>query len=222
MKEIKLYEQWLNEFTGPVGGEFPGSVGVDFSYLGVMEPGNIPTVPEPHVLENFTIDLLQKFNVSRPQPGNLTIENEIPTISNIQSGLSDEDRVYMQSANDKPIALHVEAAKKEGIELDEKWLKECWDVAAESAQILKDKWKVNRPFEVDSKIKGLVPTKSYSFPSANAAGTFFVAKKIGEKYPQLKESQMEVATKIANSRVQAGVHYPLDIEVGKALALGLL
>jgi membrane-associated phospholipid phosphatase len=33
---------------------------------------------------------------------------------------------------------------------------------------------------------------------------------------------MEVATQIANSRVVAGVHHPLDIAVGKMLALGLL
>jgi membrane-associated phospholipid phosphatase len=128
----------------------------------------------------------------------------------------------MQSANDNPIALHVEAAKREGINLNPERLQECWDLAGEAVHHIKEIWKVKRPFEVDSKIKGLVSTKSYSFPSANAAGTFFIAKKVAEEFPQLKESQMAVANKIANSRVQAGVHYPLDIEVGKMLALGLL
>lgn len=222
MKEIKLYEQWLVEFTGPVGGEFPGSVGADFGFLGLMDPGNIPAFPEPHVLEEFVIDILQRHINNIPQPGNLTIEDEIPMIAEIQSGISDEDKVYMQSANDKPIALHVETAKKEGVELNEQWVKTIWESADKIANHIKEIWKVKRPFEVDSKIKGYVPAKGFSFPSSTALGTFLIAKKAGDMYPHIKESLMKLAEEISQSRIKAGVHYPLDIEVGKMIALGLL
>jgi len=221
MKEIKLYEQWLNEIDGPADGSLFGTSGVDFGFIGLQDPGDTPNSFEPNMVESFIIDLLQRHNNTVPSPGTLTVEY-LEDIEKVQTGMSDKDRSFVQAVNNNPMAFHVEDAKKAGIDLDGKWLTECWDYATSVAGTAKDIWKVKRPFELSSKVKGLVPTKSFSFPSANAAGSFYVAKKVAEKYPQLKESQMEVATQIANSRVVAGVHHPLDIAVGKMLALGLL
>jgi len=221
MREIKLYEQWLTEIDGPADGSLFGTSGVDFGFIGLQDPGDTPNSFEPHMVESFIVDLLQRHNNTVPAPGTLTVEY-LRDITQVQTTMSDKNRSFVQAVNNNPMAFHVEDAKKAGIDLDGKWLTECWDYATEVAATAKDIWKVKRPFEIDSRVKGLVPTKSFSFPSANAAGSFYVAKKVGEKYPQLKESQMEVATQIANSRVVAGVHHPLDIAVGKMLALGLL
>jgi membrane-associated phospholipid phosphatase len=45
----------------------------------------------------------------------------------------------------------------------------------------------------------------------------YIACKLAKKYPHLSDGLMSLANNIANTRVQAGVHYPSDVEAGKVI-----
>jgi hypothetical protein len=44
-----------------------------------------------------------------------------------------------------------------------------------------------------------------------------MAGKLSKKFPELKEKLVNLAERIAQTRVDAGVHFPSDIEAGKAI-----
>jgi membrane-associated phospholipid phosphatase len=78
-----------------------------------------------------------------------------------------------------------------------------------------------RPYQKydDVKIPTDIETEDFSFPSGHSYGSYFIASKLSQKYPHLTDGLFILADRIAKSRIQAGVHYPSDVEAGKLLAL---
>ena len=58
-----------------------------------------------------------------------------------------------------------------------------------------------------------------SYPSGHSCGARLVAEYLSKKYPEHKDSFLEIAEKIGMGRIQAGFHYPSDHVAGIDLAL---
>ncbi len=59
---------------------------------------------------------------------------------------------------------------------------------------------------------------SYSYPSGHAAQSYYVALKLCDIYPQLRNELFEVAEAVAQSRIDRGVHFPSDLDAGRIVA----
>jgi membrane-associated phospholipid phosphatase len=53
-----------------------------------------------------------------------------------------------------------------------------------------------------------------AYPSGHAVQTYYLAKVLARKFPAKTQPLMEVATKCANIRIMAGLHYPSDRDFG--------
>ena len=82
-------------------------------------------------------------------------------------------------------------------------------------------WHTRRPYLTDKRVKLLIDPidASPSYPSGHTSGSRVVAEVLGMIYPDRLADLRERADEIAYHRIQAGVHYPCDIESGRMLAM---
>ena len=88
------------------------------------------------------------------------------------------------------------------------------------ADRLKDLFQRPRPFTVIGGVELLVaPPGNYSFPSGDSAAAFGAAVALGHALPRLRIPALLMAAGIALSRVEVGVHYPLDVVAGALVGI---
>jgi membrane-associated phospholipid phosphatase len=93
---------------------------------------------------------------------------------------------------------------------------------AGTTQLAKWHYHRQRPFEVDPNIKPPVPLPhDPSYPSGHASSAFAAARVVAVLEPSLAKEAYELATKVAVSRVYAGVHFPSDVVMGALLGTGV-
>lgn len=82
-------------------------------------------------------------------------------------------------------------------------------------------WHTRRPYLADSHVQLLVKPldKSPAYPSGHTSGTRVLAEILGLLYPQKLDALRSRAAAIAWHRVEAGVHYPVDVRGGDELAM---
>ena len=73
---------------------------------------------------------------------------------------------------------------------------------------------IGYPFQIDY----LESAQTPSYPSGHTAQAYFTAFALGDLYPELADSFIDLAEAISDSRVDRGVHFPSDISGGKQLA----
>ena len=72
------------------------------------------------------------------------------------------------------------------------------------------------PYLKNKKIVPIVEFYNYpSYPSVNAMVSFVSAYLLGHFFPDKKQEWFELAEKISESRIWAGVNYPIDIEIAE-------
>lgn len=86
------------------------------------------------------------------------------------------------------------------------------------------KWKYNRGHpaqiapEIINEANGTLlhsdSAATPSYPSGHAVQTYYLAKILARKFPAKTQAIMNVATKCANIRIMAGLHYPSDRDFG--------
>jgi acid phosphatase (class A) len=82
----------------------------------------------------------------------------------------------------------------------------------------KDKYKRPRPYVGHpDQVKSLFEVTGFSYPSGHSMGSFTIAVVLGTVFPDKQQALLDLAAKIAQSRVNAGVHHPVDIKEGEAL-----
>ena len=83
----------------------------------------------------------------------------------------------------------------------------------------KVKYNRKRPYQVTDKIKMPKTTtiNTPSFPCGHSIEAFGIATALAHKFPEKKKELMEVAEKISDARVEMGVHYHSDKNVGKQI-----
>jgi acid phosphatase (class A) len=79
-------------------------------------------------------------------------------------------------------------------------------------------WKRPRPYQAHPDIiHPLFQAGDYSYPSGHSTHSYAFAIILGQIFPDRAEAFMERARKIAQSRVDAGVHYTSDIKEGEVV-----
>jgi hypothetical protein len=85
-----------------------------------------------------------------------------------------------------------------------------------------------RPYQIASQLElSLYPSQptdacSPAYPSGHSIDSFVIAGLIGKKYPQLRMDVERLASRISRSRLQGGIHFPMDAEFGKEIAEDIL
>jgi len=81
-------------------------------------------------------------------------------------------------------------------------------------------WNTKRPYLADQQVKLLIdPTNNPSYPSGHVSETRVVAEVLALLFPAQRDALRARAEEIARRRIEAGVHYPVDIEGGRLLAM---
>jgi len=201
MHEMTTNEEWSTE----------APVGVDWSFL-----------PEEVVQT-----LVPNFLTARPPVGNLTVEDikECNEIVAEQKCLTEADYAFIKQANDAPHEVFYQWLVLRGLRPSMSELRGWWENEKNIDVISKLKVALQRqrPYINFAEIH-LAPgitTSDYSFPSGHSCGAFYIATKLSKKWPHLTDALFGVADRIARSRVQAGVHYPSDVQAGKAIGIAL-
>ena len=105
-----------------------------------------------------------------------------------------------------------------------KFLDDLKDQIFKICLFFKNKFKRPRPFQVAAKLG--IPFEpvvsetadSPSYPSGHAFGAYLTAAILAEKFPEKINELEKLAKQIAQNRINAGVHFPSDVEAGKLLA----
>ena len=82
-------------------------------------------------------------------------------------------------------------------------------------------WHTRRPYLTDPHVKLMVDRidQSPAYPSGHTSGSRVVAEVLGMLYPDHLAALRAKADSIAAHRIEAGVHYPGDVEGGRLLAM---
>jgi acid phosphatase (class A) len=82
-------------------------------------------------------------------------------------------------------------------------------------------WRTRRPYLTDTRIKLYVDPidASPSYPSGHTAASRALAEVLGMLVPEKRGDLRARADIIAFHRVEAGVHYPVDLDAGRILAM---
>jgi len=211
---IEIFEKWIVEIDFRLNEEWS-----------TESPGNEPDwsfLPE-EVMEN----LVPTFLSARPTSGSLTVENERESklVKEICESNTEEDVKFAILADEKPYMIFHDWLKTRGLHPNINMLRSMWEDEKESGieyiKKLKEKIRRNRPYQDFPYVKKLkeIEPSDFSFPSGHAFGAYHIAHHLSKEYPHLSQPLLDLAKRIAESRVRAGVHYPSDIEAGRLLAL---
>ena len=220
MRNLSTYEQFLFEEWAT---DAPGS-GADSSFM----PNTFGTsTPQSPLWEEVVQTLVPNFLTARPPVGNLTVEdeNEIQTVLNVQEYLTEEDYQFIKAANDSPPSVFYQWLTLRGQRVSMSEIQSMWEAPSviKIVASIKRAYKRARPYEKYSAVH-LAPgvkTEDYSFPSGHACGAYYIASKLSDKFPHLSDGLYHLASRIAKTRIQAGVHYPSDIEAGRLIGISL-
>lgn len=178
----------------------------------------------PEGLRDFSVP---NFLASRPFQNmgvGLTVENrkELQRMINIQQGLSAEDRSFAVKAAHETVDLFYTFLTLRGQRIPRSEISSIWNDQNLQGiiQTLKNEVKRSRPYWISSDIEVIPGTElsDYSYPSGHSILSWFIAKKLSKQFPHLEDGLHNLAQRIANSRVHAGVHFPSDVSVGSDIA----
>lgn len=209
---IGIFKKWMSSINESVNEEWstesPG-VGATISII-------------PEGMRDF---VSPNFLASRPTPGfGLTVENEeeLPIVIAAQKHLSNEDNQFIKSAAENPADIFYKWLVVRGEFPKFGEINSIWKSESSLSLInqMKDEYKRARPYWISSEVKAVDGTElsCYSFPSGHAILSWMIAKKLSQKYPHLTQGLESLADRIAQSRVQCGVHFPSDIKPAKGMA----
>jgi acid phosphatase (class A) len=91
------------------------------------------------------------------------------------------------------------------------------------SMVAKVTWNTKRPHLLDERVEPLLPPlQNGAYPSGHTIQAVVWAEVLGTLFPGKKDALRARADEIAWHRVQAGFHYPVDLEGGKEMAYLIL
>jgi len=137
---------------------------------------------------------------------------------------SKKDKNFIKIADEKPLAIFKLFANENGLLFDEKYLKRLKKEL--SSLILNLKYKFNRPrpgqlaasLGINLGELDFETAMTPAYPSGHAIQSHVIANILSRMNPKFKKSLEMLADRISLSRMQAGVHYPSDLLIGKEIA----
>ena len=107
------------------------------------------------------------------------------------------------------------------------YIKKLSEEVLPSVEFHKDYFDVIRPNVLADKLgyefeyDFLESAQSPSYPSGHTTQAYYIALTLSEKYPEFKDNLMLIASLIAESRIDRGVHFKSDNDAGIMLAIAL-
>jgi len=211
----KMKLKYLHEMSAPIKEEWSiESPGTGGEMLNILPEEVVQT-------------LVPNFLTARPPVGNLTVEdvNECDWVMSEQKCLTESDYAFIRKADAAPHEIFYQWLAIRGLRPSMAELRGWWKDERNIDIVTKLKAAIGRkrPYVnfVDVQLAPGIETSDYSFPSGHACGAYYIASKLAKRYPHLVDPLMTLADQIGRSRVQAGVHYPSDVEAGKAIGIAL-
>jgi len=170
---------------------------------------------------------IQADNIHVPSPPLNFSEETFLELKALEKAINNshiDDFRFAYMSDDKPLDVIKSFALENNLIFDEQYFQELEKQLA--TLILKLKYRFNRPRpdQIAAEYKVNIPkTKSSSagtpaYPSGHTIQAHVITNVISRMNPGNQRSLENLADRIALGRMQTGVHYPSDIEMGKEIA----
>jgi acid phosphatase (class A) len=188
-------------------------------------------VENPHWLSHGEIKAMVASEPPPPAPGSAADKADIQAEVAAQNGRGPAQIAEAKVDESYSITLFTDlVGPKITPQNDPKTFRFFDRVNRQIAQVVhesKDHWRRPRPYQAHPDlIHPLFQAGDYSYPSGHSTHSFAFAEVLGELFPDRAKAFLDRAHQIAQSRVDAGVHYTTDIKegevVGKEIAKELL
>jgi len=175
-------------------------------------------------------DLWKKWESTSPLlQSSDAIVKEIEELILIGAAQTEEDKEFVKDSEYDMNAIFIKFLKLNGVE--EVTIDDLEKIASELDPItfkLKYIFNYPRPYQLAGELNlPLYPSQttdacSPAYPSGHSIDSFVIGGLIGKKFPQLRMEVERLAAKISRSRLQGGIHFPMDEEFGKEIAEDIL
>lgn len=167
----------------------------------------------------------QKF-FNKPYPSNIStqVRYELAELRKRTANISPTDLEFATQAEKDHYGIWIKFLYNMGISISKSFLDKITDETDGLLYALKYHYNRPRPFQLGYyhgiHVNPAIYTSANSpaFPSGHATEARLFALILSEKYQFATDKIMDMGNKIAESRVNAGVHYPSDIEFGFEVA----
>ncbi len=169
-------------------------------------------------------DLSERVLPAPPAPDSKRFDEEVRCIAAQQATLSEKEKALIMSENKiapEMIVQPVLGAKytRESHPALYTLLAHAGSDAWRLADTNQDYWKSPRPWMADSRVELIAPKiTSYGYPSGHTTTNTVWAYVLSELFPAKHDALFKRANDIAHHRMVGGVHFPHDLEGGRALA----
>lgn len=170
-------------------------------------------------------ELPPQLLASPPEEGSLVWKKQIETICREQHKLSHADIVSFRNEQHLRLNLMTDAVGSDFTEdhypKTFALLKQVLADASAITEADKRFWHTRRPYLTHSCVKLMVDPldASPAYPSGHTSEMRVIGEVLGMLYPDRIDEFRARANEIGFHRIEAGVHYPNDIEGGKMLAM---
>ena len=197
-----------------------------YGFLGIVTIGAVAwaknEVENPHWLTHDEIKAIVAQEPPPPAPGSAAEQADLKTEVDAQNNRTPD--LVAESNRDAgySVALFTDViGPKITPETDPKTFAFFERVNRQIAKVVgesKDKWHRPRPYQAHSDvIHSLFTVGGYSYPSGHSTHSFGFAVILGALFPDKADAFLARAHQIAQSRVDAGVHYTTDIKEGEVV-----
>jgi acid phosphatase (class A) len=186
-----------------------------------------PAAPPPAQARQFhylSLTVAQELALipPAPAPGSAVATQDMATILAVQAARTPEqstvDRSYADLKTTLLTSVIGPAFTAANYTVTFAFLRLCTQDIFSVGDFLKNHYQRLRPYEVDpQQVKNLFPVPGFSYPSEHAEDSASLAGVLSLLFPGQSAALSARATAIAQSRVNAGVHFPSDIQQGAAL-----
>lgn len=159
-----------------------------------------------------------------PAPGSDEYTKELDAIIARQAKLTDADKAVIMSEDHIQPNMILDPVLGKGYTKEThpalfKLLEHAASDAWRTGDEMQEYWNWQRPWVVDKRVQLLAkPITRPSYPSGHTTTNTVWAYVLSDLFPAKKDELLERASAIGYHRVDAGVHFPHDVEGGKRLA----
>ncbi len=191
--------------------------------LGLCLFSALPVAAQPYYVTSD--DLPALLLPPPPKEGGAAWKKNIQGVLYAQAHIEKDDLDYMRDEQHLRIGLLTEIFENdisaEKFPVTYQLLQRVFEDSELIASADKQFWHTRRPYLADTQVRLYVDRidKSPAYPSGHTTTSRVLAEVLGILYPDRLDDLRLKADSIAYHRIQAGVHYPIDVEGGKLLAM---